>query len=86
MSLVFAKHKDFSDVEIGKVLEAIEPTRAQIDDISVAEPMGKPPLQVADLIAYEVARDLRWRKRRYPLTRLKQLGGGFHFSEGVSAE
>ena len=65
--------REIKPIYYDKVLDAIEPDdRRLVGTFVFAQPEDFPPLQVADLWAYELSRDQRLvdRTRRYPMRRL----------------
>jgi hypothetical protein len=72
-ALVYAKHPQYSTNLIEKHFEAVGQHEAGLRTFAVQEPMGIPPLQAADIVAYELSRHQRSdRPERYLFTRLKQ--------------
>lgn len=73
VTMVFAKHKDFSAKRIGEYFDLWNDT-GRLKFGGVADPNSVLPLQAADIIAYELS---RWGRRdrpyddRYPLRKLK---------------
>lgn len=72
INLVFGKQKHFGS---GKMLECVqlydfEEGRGRIKTATVADPADVLPLQAADILVYEIAREQRGRTRRYPFTAL----------------
>ena len=57
-------------------------SNSRVKSVHVAHPTDTYPLQVADIVAYEVSRMQRYQQRpeRYPLKRLCNLGCLFRFS------
>ena len=75
VSMVFAKHKEFTLPRIEQVFGAgvIDYGTERLGTCAVDDPCKLPALQAADIIAYELSRAQRSeRPERYPLTFLKQ--------------
>ncbi len=73
ISLVFAMHKDFSEDRIRRYHNLINWGDARLAAVAVGRPELLCPLQVADLVAYELSRQQRPNAPdRYPLRRIKQ--------------
>jgi hypothetical protein len=74
VTMVFAKHNDFKPSRIGAFFDLWDDKDGRLKFGGVADPVGLPPLQVADIVAYELsrwARTNRPEENRYPLKRLK---------------
>jgi hypothetical protein len=77
---VVARHNDYGPARIAEVVEAVERAFAykefKIKTWTVGSPADFCPLQAADLVAYEIARNERekeyGRPMRYPLRRLRE--------------
>jgi hypothetical protein len=84
ISVVFAKQRDFRPPRIERYFDLINFGDSQLASVTFDEPISNRPLQVADIIAYEVQHIQRddSREDRYPLKRLQQLGCRFRFSGG----
>jgi hypothetical protein len=83
IALVFARHPEFRLSRIEEVYELINLCDARLQGVTVSEPVTVCPLQLADLIAFEIRcmeREGELRPTRYPLRRLQQLGCLFRFS------
>lgn len=78
VTMVFARHRDFSPERIRRFFRLWDDGDGRITFGGVAHPIDRPPLQAADLIAYELS---RWGRQnrpeddRYPLRRLKEAFG-----------
>lgn len=73
ISLVFAIHKDFSEERIQRYFNLINWGDARLASVAVGRPERIHPLQVADLVAYELSRQQRSNAPvRYPFRRLKE--------------
>jgi hypothetical protein len=74
ISIVFARLDEFKVGRAQQLFNFVNCSDARLRDFAVSEPKGVPPLQAADLLAYEL-RSLRpGGKGRYPLRRLRELG------------
>jgi Protein of unknown function (DUF3800) len=72
ISVVFARHRDVSPVTILDYFDDIKDGNCAFANCSTGEPADYPPLQMADLIAYELSRSMReGRPPRYPYLRMK---------------
>ena len=71
VTVVFAVHKNISAESIGRAFDRLQPTLGpKVHLGGFASPEQLPPLQVADLIAYEfsrTSREARPEQERYPL-------------------
>jgi hypothetical protein len=73
--MVFARHKSFSAERIGRYFDLWSDGDGRLVFGGVGDPIKVPPLQTADIAAYEFSRWTRDQKPendRYPLTRLKE--------------
>jgi hypothetical protein len=75
ITLVFAKHKDYSAERIGRYVDIWQKECSNLVFGGVGDPIKLCPLQAADIIAYEVSREFRMApnkpiKARYPWQRL----------------
>jgi hypothetical protein len=59
ISLVFARHKEVSFSKIGEYFDEAQSKHQRFGSWTVDDPSNNPPLQMADLIAYEFARSIR---------------------------
>src|SRR5262249_9771790 len=80
ISLVFAEHPQFPLSDVKKLFKLVNWGDSRLSTCTTGDPASSCPLQLADVIAYEV----RCLQRvdgsptnRYPLCRLKELGGRF---------
>jgi Protein of unknown function (DUF3800) len=75
-AVVFAHHPEFARYEhlLDQMLR--HDMGKKIRSCTVARPINNCPLQVADIIAYEIAREERGtpKPQRYPLSRIQELG------------
>lgn len=72
ISLVFAVHKEFREQRIQRYYHLINWGDARLASVTVGRPELLCPLQVADLVAYELSRQLRRNAPdRYPFNRIK---------------
>jgi hypothetical protein len=72
LALVYAKHPEYSPKTIERHFDDIGQGDPGLRTFDVQEPMGVPPLQAADLVAYEMSRaQRRDGQERYPFRRLK---------------
>ena len=78
VNLVFARTKDFGMARIGAYCDQIKVAYPQLGVCASDDPSNCVPLQVADLIAYEVSHIDRSPKPRYPFTRLSRERATFH--------
>lgn len=75
MALVFAKHPQYSRQKIEAHFGAIIEDDPKLKTCAIQEPIGIPPLQAADVVAYELSRHLRdGRPERYPFRILREGG------------
>jgi hypothetical protein len=73
MTLVFAKHKQFSATKISRYFDLWNDGDGRLTFGGVADPLVVCPLQVSDIVAYELSREIRQvrpEQMRYPLRRL----------------
>jgi hypothetical protein len=74
VSVVFAAHPKVSGQRIGQYFDAVNAAiPGRLEDFSIGNPKSNPPLQAADLAAYELGRFFPrwdWWNARYPLRRL----------------
>jgi hypothetical protein len=78
-AVVFAHHPEFAR-HVGLLNQMIEHGMGgKIRSCTIAKPIDTLPLQAADIIAYEIAREEREVKppERYPLRRIRELGATF---------
>ena len=74
IALVFAHHKEFSEQRIQRYHQLLNWGDARLVSATVGRPELICPLQVADLVAYELSRQQRpCAPDRYPLNRLKEF-------------
>jgi hypothetical protein len=81
----FAHHPEYGrQVELLNKMVS-DGMRQQIKSCSIAKPIDIQPLQAADIVAYEICREERdeFRRRRYPLNRLSELGCTFRLGSSV---
>ena len=73
MSIVFAAHKEISPLTVFGHFKEIPGNNKIITSASISDPTKCPPLQMADLCAYELSRSLRdGSNMRYPYKRMKE--------------
>jgi hypothetical protein len=75
LTMVFAKHRDFSAARIGQYFDLWDDRDGKLNFGGVGDPAKLPPLQVADIVAYELSRwrrDEKPERERYPMARLKE--------------
>jgi Protein of unknown function (DUF3800) len=73
LSVVFAKHPEVSRLTILDYFEDVKGDNGAFANCAVKEPQDCAPLQMADLIAYELSRSMRDGKPvRYPYRRMKE--------------
>ena len=84
ISIIFARHRDFSLNRIEKYFGFMNYGDARLGTVGTDTPENLCQLQAADIIGYEVSRMERddGTAERYPLRRLKQLGCKFRFATG----
>jgi hypothetical protein len=73
VTLVFARHKQFSATKIGQYFDLWSDGDGRLVFGGVADPLTVCPLQVSDIVAYELSREIRQvrpEQMRYPLRRL----------------
>ena len=73
INLVFAKQRHYSESKIEQAIRSHKPddeTNRRIKTHSFASPDDVCALQAADILAYEMARDQRGRRTRYPFQRM----------------
>jgi Protein of unknown function (DUF3800) len=88
VSVVFAKHNDYRKARIQRIFDFMNFGDARLGALTVADPISTPPLQVADILAYELQhlnRDDFSSVKRYPLRKLNQLGCVFRISTAGSS-
>ena len=90
ISLVYAKHCEMRQAYYDKVMAAIVPEDFElIEGLTINRPESVPPLQAADIWAYELARWQRPnRPERYPAKRIREFGRTpklFYVAGGVPA-
>ena len=82
IAIVYAKHPEFSFTKLEKAFKEFGEGDPRVSKWAVQEPLGLPPLQVADLVAYEISRRHRAAlRRRYPWQRLRDSSGILIFTE-----
>ena len=74
ISVVFAEHPEVSFTTISRYFEDFKKDGAAFADCRVDKPINSAPLQMADLIAYELSLSMRERERRYPYKRMIKSG------------
>jgi hypothetical protein len=84
IAIVFAHHPEYGAQKKLTDLIVRHTMAAKVRSCTIARPIDNCPLQAADIVAYETAREQRMetRKRRYPIKRLEELGCRFRFSAG----
>lgn len=87
VTVVFAVHKNISAESIGRAFDRLQPTLGpKVHLGGFASPEQLPPLQVADLIAYEfsrTSREARPEQERYPLRYLASRAQHFTLYNGL---
>jgi hypothetical protein len=83
MSLVFAITPEFSALRIKNYCDAIRVAIPNLKICSGGDPAQSYPLQVADLLAYEISHAGRNAKERFPLRRLRRGPVTFHLRAGL---
>jgi len=76
--MVFAKHREFKPSRIAEFFDLWDDRDGRLVFGGVGDPIRLLPLQVADIVAYELsrwAREQRPEEDRYPLRRLKEAFG-----------
>ncbi len=74
ISVVFADHPNIGFTTISSYFEDFKKAGAAFADCTVDKSINSPPLQMADLIAYELSLSKRERERRYPYKRMVESG------------
>jgi len=59
ISIVFARHEEVSPIKLSEYFDEAQSKRQRFGSWTVDYPSNNPPLQMADLIAYEFARSIR---------------------------
>jgi hypothetical protein len=73
LSVVFAKHPEVSHLTVLDYFEDVRGDNGAFANCIVQEPLDCPPLQMADLFAYELSRSIRDEApSRYPYRRMKE--------------
>ena len=86
ISMIFARHRDFSLSRIEKYFGFMNYGDARLGTVGTDTPENLCQLQAADIIGYEVSRMERddGTAERYPLRRLKELGCKFRIRYRLS--
>jgi hypothetical protein len=73
IAITFAKHPEVSGKTVLEYFDDIKGDNGAFANCVVREPSDCPPLQMADLIAYELSKSIRDRQPvRYPYRRMKE--------------
>jgi Protein of unknown function (DUF3800) len=84
-SLVYAKHPQFSFAKLEEEFINIGQNDPRVSTCAAQDPVNVPPLQVADIVAYEISRRYRDTiRRRYPWERLRSNAGILIFNDEKS--
>jgi hypothetical protein len=89
MGMVFARGSHVSEVSIRSWYDLLKPQAPLLQPPEIKDPQSCPQLQAADLIAYEMAKEMRrdrTRRRRHPLTYLNEHGVTWRTDFAVTAD